>query len=49
LTTNENEEPSLLTLSPRDEKSTPFIAQNKRTQVRQIAQEELFPAARNFK
>jgi error-prone DNA polymerase len=49
LTTNENKEPSVLTLSPRDEKSTPFITQNKRTQVRQIAQEELFPAARNFK
>jgi error-prone DNA polymerase len=49
LTTNEKEEPSLLTLSPRDEKSTPFPTQNKRTQVRQVAQEELFPAARNFK
>jgi error-prone DNA polymerase len=49
LTTDENVEPSILTLSPRDEKSTPFITQNKRTQVRQIAQEELFPAARNFK
>jgi error-prone DNA polymerase len=49
LTSNENEEPSVLTLSPRDEKSTPFITQNKRTQVRQTAQEELFPAARNFK
>jgi error-prone DNA polymerase len=49
LTSNENEEPSVLTLSPRDEKSTPYITQNKRTQVRQTAQEELFPAARNFK
>jgi error-prone DNA polymerase len=49
LTTAENEEPATLTLSPRDEKTTPFPTQNKRTQVRQVAQEELFPVARNFK
>ena len=49
LTTLEAEDPKVLTLSPRDEKSTPFPTQNKRTQVRQVAQEELFPPARNFK
>jgi error-prone DNA polymerase len=49
LTTLEAADPPVLTLSPRDEKSTPYPTQNKRTQVRQVAQEELFPAARNFK
>jgi error-prone DNA polymerase len=49
LTEVENEDPPLLTLSPRDEKTTPFPTKNKRTQVRQHAQEELFPSARNFK
>ena len=49
LTALEAEDPQVLTLSPRDEKSTPYPTQNKRTQVRQVAQEELFPPARNFK
>jgi error-prone DNA polymerase len=49
LTEVPNEDPPVLTLSPRDEKSTPFPTKNKRTQVRQHAQEELFPPARNFK
>jgi error-prone DNA polymerase len=40
----------VLTLSPRDEKDgSPFKTQNKKTQKRQVVQEELFPDARNFR
>lgn len=38
----------LLTLSRSDERS-PFPVTNKRTQVRETVQEEIFPKARNFK
>src|SRR6266542_746433 len=40
----------ILTLSTRDENNGfPFPSENKKAQVRQIAQEELFPEARNFR
>jgi error-prone DNA polymerase len=48
LTQAGNENLPLLTLARPDEKSIP-AAQNKRTQVRENAQEELFPKARNFR
>ena len=50
LTSAKKEDVPVLTLSPRDENNGfPFPSENKRTEVRQIAQEELFPAGRNFK
>ena len=49
LTPSQNENLPLLTLSHSDEKSIPAHAQNKRSQVRQVAQEKIFPEARNFK
>lgn len=50
LTAANKEDISAFTLSPLDEKDGfPFNAENKKTQVRQTFQEELFPAARNFK
>lgn len=50
LTSAKNEDLPLLTLSRADENSgLPFSAENKKTQVHQIAQEELFPSGRNFK
>ncbi len=50
LTATNNENLPILTLSPRDENNRfPFPTENKKTQVRQIAKEELFPSARNFK
>jgi error-prone DNA polymerase len=48
LTPSSNEIPQVLTLSRADEKSIP-AAQNKRAQVRENAQENLFPEARNFR
>ena len=48
LTTIENENQPLLTLSRADEKS-PFPTENKQTQVRETADKEVFPKARNFK
>ena len=48
LTPSKNENLPLLTLARPDEKSIP-AGQNKRTQVRENAQEKLFPEARNFK
>jgi error-prone DNA polymerase len=48
LTAAKQENPPLLTLARPDEKSIP-AAQNKRTQVREQAQEQLFPKARNFR
>lgn len=39
----------LLTLSKADEKSAPYTAVNKRTQVRENATNEIFPKGRNFK
>jgi len=50
LTTIKQEDIPVLTLSPRDENDGfPFDGKNKRTPVRQVYQEELFPEARNFK
>ncbi len=50
LTATNNENLPVLTLSPRDENNGfPFPTENKKTPVRQIAQEELFPEARNFR
>ena len=49
LTPSQNENLPLLTLSHSDEKSIPPHAQNKRSQVRQVAQEKVSPEARNFK
>lgn len=48
LTLTDNENLPVLTLSRADEKS-PFPAENKRTQVRETAEKEIFPKARNFK
>ena len=48
LTVAENENLPLLTLSRADEKS-PFPAENKRTQVREIVEEGIFGKGRNFK
>ncbi len=50
LTVTNSENLPVLTLSPRDENNGfPFSTENKKTQVQQIAQEELFPEARNFR
>ena len=50
LTLTTKEDIPVLTLSPRDENNGfPFPTENKKTQVRQVYQEELFPSARNFK
>ena len=48
LTTTENENQPLLTLSRSDEKS-PYPAENKRTQTREELATDIFPKARNFK
>jgi error-prone DNA polymerase len=48
LTPANNENLPLLTLAFPDEKSIP-AAQNKRTQVRENAQEKVFPGGRNFR
>jgi error-prone DNA polymerase len=48
LTPSNHETPQVLTLARPDEKSIP-AAQNKRSQVRENAQEKLFPEARNFR
>jgi len=50
LTATNNENLPILTLSPCDENNGfSFQTENKKTQVQQIAQEELFPEARNFR
>ncbi|MEO6327292.1 MAG: error-prone DNA polymerase [Ginsengibacter sp.] len=49
LTPTQNENLPLLTLAYPDEKSIPAHAQNKRSQVRDVAQGKIFPQARNFK
>ena len=50
LTKKDIDKISAHTLSPRDEKDGfPFKTENKKTQVRQVYQEQLFPDARNFK
>ncbi len=49
LTPSQNEELPLLTLAYPDEKSIPAHAQNKKSPVREVAQEKIFPGARNFR
>ena len=49
LTPSQNENVPVLTLARPDEKSIPVHAQNKRSQVRKVEQEKIFPEARNFK
>ncbi len=49
LTPSQNQEPSVLTLARPDETSIPPHAQNKTSHAREIAQENIFPGARNFK
>ena len=49
LTPSHNENVPVLTLARPDEKSIPVHAQNKRSQVRKVEQEKIFPEARNFK
>jgi error-prone DNA polymerase len=50
LTNNGKLDVPVLALSPRDERDgTPFKTQNKKTQKRQVVQEELFPDGRNFR
>lgn len=44
----ENDNQPVLTLSHLDER-TPFPAENKRSQVREVVEKEVFPKARNFK
>lgn len=48
LTARRNEDFPILTMARPDEKSIP-APQNKRSQVREVAQERIFPEARNFK
>ncbi len=48
LTVVENDNQPVLTLSRADEK-TPFPAENKRSQVREAVEQEVFPKGRNFK
>ncbi len=48
LTPSTHETSQVLTLARPDEKSLPAL-QNKRSQVRENAQEKLFPDARNFR
>ncbi|HSU48991.1 MAG TPA: hypothetical protein VLJ41_00290, partial [Segetibacter sp.] len=48
LTPSNNENLPVLTLAYPDEKSIP-APQNKRSQVRENAQEKIFPEARNFR
>ena len=48
LTAPETENQPLLTLSRTDERA-PFPAENKRAQIRESVQKEVFPKARNFK
>ena len=48
LTPSNNENLPILTLAYPDEKSIP-APQNKRRQVRESAQEKVFPEARNFR
>jgi len=49
LTPSQNENVPVLTLARPDEKSIPTHAQNKRSQVRKVEQESIFPEARNFR
>lgn len=48
MTATEKERTQLLILSRADEK-TALPVENKKMQVREVVQKEIFPAARNFK
>jgi len=48
LTASQNDSPAVLTLARPDERSVP-PGQDKRSQVRKTAEENIFPGARNFK
>ena len=49
LTTKDNDQLPILTLSRADEKSPPYPAENKRSQVRQPSPHEIFDGGRNFR
>ncbi|MDB5280595.1 MAG: error-prone polymerase [Ferruginibacter sp.] len=49
LTAAQQHDPNVLTLAYADEKSIPTHAQHKRPTAKEIAQENIFPDARNFK
>jgi error-prone DNA polymerase len=49
LTPSNNDDLPLLTLSSSDEKSIPTHAQNNKPQMKRVAQENIFPCARNFR
>lgn len=49
LTAAQQQDPNVLTLAYADEKSIPAHAQHKRPNAKEIAQEKIFPDARNFK
>jgi len=49
LSQTENEEQHLLTLSRADERTSPFPAENKKKQVHEAPQKDVFYAGRNFK
>jgi len=49
LTAKDDDQLPLLTLARADEKSAPYTAQNKRSQVREAAPSEIFDGGRNFR
>ncbi|MDN3659220.1 error-prone DNA polymerase [Ferruginibacter paludis] len=49
LTAAQQQDPNVLTLAYADEKSIPTHAQHKRPTAKEMAQENIFPDARNFK
>ena len=49
LTAKDDDQLPILTLSRSDEKSPPYPAENKRSQVRQATPQEIFDGGRNFK
>ncbi|TCC90109.1 DNA polymerase III subunit alpha [Pedobacter frigiditerrae] len=49
LTAKDDDQLPLLTLSRADERSAPYTTENKRSQVREAAPQEIFPGGRNFK
>ncbi|RZK50969.1 MAG: error-prone DNA polymerase, partial [Pedobacter sp.] len=49
LTVKDDDQLPLLTLSRADEKSAPYTSENKRSQVREVAPQEIFSGGRNFR
>lgn len=49
LNTKEEDQLPILTLSRSDEKSPPYPAENKRSQIRQASPQEIFDGGRNFR